>query len=92
MAKIAVVYYSGYGHTYEMAKALGEGAESAGAEVRLRKVRELAPEEVIATQKGWHDHRVATQHVHEASLDDLDQLGEFASIEAGTRCDANFGK
>ena len=78
MAKIAVIYYSAYGHTYEMAKALEAGAQSAGAETRLRKVRELAPDEVIATQKGWADHRVATQHVHEATVDDLEWADGFA--------------
>jgi len=78
VAKIAVIYYSAYGHTYEMAKSLEEGAKSVGAETRLRKVRELAPDEVIATQKGWHDHRVATQHVPEATLDDLEWANGFA--------------
>jgi NAD(P)H dehydrogenase (quinone) len=78
MAKIVVVYYSAYGHTYEMAKALEEGAKAVGSETRLRKVRELAPDEVIATQKGWHDHRVATQHVHEVALDDLEWADGFA--------------
>ena len=78
MAKIAVVYYSAYGHTFELARAVEEGAKSAGAETRLRKVRELAPDEVVATQKGWHDHRVATQHVPEATLDDLEWADGFA--------------
>jgi NAD(P)H dehydrogenase (quinone) len=76
--KIAIVYYSAYGHTYELARALENGAKSAGAETRLRKVRELAPDEVIATQKGWHEHRVATQHVPEATLDDLAWADAFA--------------
>jgi NAD(P)H dehydrogenase (quinone) len=78
LAKIVVVYYSAYGHTYELAKALEEGAASAGASTRLRKVRELAPDEVIATQKGWLDHRIATQHVAEATLDDLQWADGFA--------------
>ncbi len=78
MTKIAVIYYSAYGHTYELAKAVQEGAKSVGAETRLRKVRELAPDEVIATQKGWAQHRVATQHVTEATLEDLDWADGFA--------------
>jgi NAD(P)H dehydrogenase (quinone) len=78
LAKIAIVYYSAYGHTYELARSVEEGAKSAGAETRLRKVRELAPDEVVATQKGWHDHRVATQHVPEASLEDLEWADGFA--------------
>jgi NAD(P)H dehydrogenase (quinone) len=78
MAKIAVVYYSTYGHTYELARKVEEGAKSAGAETRLRKVRELAPDEVIATQQGWKDHRVATQHVPEATLEDLEWADGYA--------------
>jgi len=72
MAKIAVIYYSSTGNTYEIAKAVEEGARQAGAETRLRKVRELAPDEVIATQAGWQAHVQATADVPEASLDDLD--------------------
>jgi NAD(P)H dehydrogenase (quinone) len=78
LSKIAIIYYSSYGHTYELAKELEAGAKGAGAEVRVRKVRELAPDEVIATQQGWHDHRVATQHVPEASLEDLEWADGFA--------------
>ena len=78
MANIAVIYYSTYGHTYRLAQAVEEGAKAAGAQTRLRRVRELAPDEVIATQKGWHDHRVATQHVQEATLDDLEWADGFA--------------
>jgi NAD(P)H dehydrogenase (quinone) len=77
VAKVAVIYYSTYGHTYRIAQAVEAGAKSAGVEVRLRKVRELAPEEAIASQKGWVDHRIATQHVPEATLDDLDWADGF---------------
>jgi NAD(P)H dehydrogenase (quinone) len=42
-----------------------------GAEVRLRKVRELAPEEAIATNQGWVAHRLESQHVPEATNEDL---------------------
>ncbi len=72
MAKIAIIYYSSTGNTYEIAKAVEEGATQAGAETRLRKVRELAPDEVIATQAGWQAYVQATAGVPEATLDDLD--------------------
>lgn len=72
MAKIAIIYYSSTGHAYKMAKAYEEGAKAAGAETRLRKVRELAPDEVIATNAGWKAHAEETEHVAEATLDDLD--------------------
>jgi NAD(P)H dehydrogenase (quinone) len=47
MSKIVVVYCSATGHIYEMAEAVVNGAEDGGAEVRLRRVAELAPREVI---------------------------------------------
>jgi NAD(P)H dehydrogenase (quinone) len=67
----AVIYYSATGTTYQMALAAAEAAEKAGAEVRLRKVRELAPDEAVASNEGWAAHRLATQDVPEATLDDL---------------------
>ena len=42
MAKIAVVYYSSTGNTHQLAQAVAQGAEDAGAEVRLRRVAETA--------------------------------------------------
>jgi NAD(P)H dehydrogenase (quinone) len=69
--KVAVIYYSATGTTYSLARAVEEGARAAGAEVRLRKVHELAPEEAIASNEGWSAHRLETQNVEEASLDDL---------------------
>jgi NAD(P)H dehydrogenase (quinone) len=78
MANIAVIYYSSTGNAYKVAQAVEEGALSAGATVRVRKVRELAPDEAIASNKGWEQHRVATQHVAEATLADLEWADGFA--------------
>ena len=39
--------------------------------MRLRKVRELAPDEAIRSNSGWQAHRLETQDVPEAQLDDL---------------------
>jgi len=69
--KLAVIYYSATGTTYRLARGIEEGAGQAGAEVRLRKVRELAPEEAISSNQGWAAHRLETQNVAEAALDDL---------------------
>ena len=69
---VAVIYYSSTGMTYHLAKAVTDGASAAGAEVRLLKVKELAPEEAIKSNEGWDAHRKETQDVPEASLDDLE--------------------
>ena len=69
--KLSVIYYSATGTTYRLAQGIEEGAREAGAEVRLRKVHELAPEAAIASNEGWGAHRRETEHVAEATLDDL---------------------
>jgi len=71
MARIAVIYYSSTGRNYEVAQAVEAGALAAGAETRLRKVRELAPDEAIDRNPGWRSHADATREVPEATLDDL---------------------
>lgn len=70
--RTAVIYYSATGTTYRLAEAVAEGARDAGADVRLLKVHELAPEEAIASNEGWNQHRLQAQDVPEATLDDLD--------------------
>src|ERR1017187_1815968 len=71
MTKIAIIYYSSTGHNYQLAVAAEQGAKSQGAETRLRKVKELASDSAIATNKGWQTHATATKHVEEATNDDL---------------------
>jgi NAD(P)H dehydrogenase (quinone) len=72
MVKALIVYYSATGTTYALAQGIEQGATEAGAEVRLRKVRELAPDEAIASNAGWSGHRLETQHIEEATLADLE--------------------
>ena len=50
MAKVLVLYYSAYGHIEKMAGAVAEGVRQAGAEVVIKRVPELVPEEVARTQ------------------------------------------
>lgn len=69
---VAVIYYSATGTVFELAKAAATAAEKTGADTRLRKVHELAPAAAIASNQGWAAHAAATQHVVEASLDDLE--------------------
>jgi NAD(P)H dehydrogenase (quinone) len=68
---MSVIYYSSTGTTYAIAAAVAEGAREAGADVRLRKVRELAPEDAIAANDGWVAHAAATEDVPEATGDDM---------------------
>jgi NAD(P)H dehydrogenase (quinone) len=46
MSKVLVLYYSSYGHIEKMAEAVAKGAREAGAEVAVKRVPELVPEEI----------------------------------------------
>ena len=77
MAKIAVIYYSATGNVHKLARAVEEGAKEAGADVRFRKVHELAPEEAVRSNRGWSDHALMTEDVAEASLEDLEWADSY---------------
>lgn len=70
--KAAIIYYSSTGANYQLSKWAQQGAEKAGAEVRVRKVKELAPESAIETNAAWKKHSAETKSIQEASLEDLE--------------------
>ncbi len=69
--KVAVIYYSATGTVHRLAEAVAEGARAAGAEVRLRRVAELAPEASVRSNPKWAAHLEATRNVPVAQIDDL---------------------
>ncbi|AZB43194.1 NAD(P)H:quinone oxidoreductase [Bacillus sp. FJAT-42376] len=69
---VAVIYYSSTGTNYQLAKWAEEGAKSFGAEVKVLKVKELAPKEAIESNPAWKAHYEETAGVPEASLADLE--------------------
>ncbi len=69
--KITVLFYSTYGTNHRIAQLAAEAAEAAGAEVRLRRVRETAPKEVVEGQDAWREQLQTMQDIPEASPDDM---------------------
>ena len=77
--RILITYYSATGSVHRLAKAVEAGAEVAGAEVRLRRVAELAPLEAIASNPDWVAHKQETDDlVPVVTLDDLDWADGYA--------------
>ena len=69
--KVLVVFYSTYGHIYQMAQAVAEGVKQvAGAEVELRRVPETLPDGVLE-QMGAVDAQKAFSHIPVCSVDEL---------------------
>jgi len=69
--KLAVIYYSATGTVESMARRIAETAEAAGAEVRLRHVAELAPQEAIDSNDAWRAHVEAVADEPKAEVDDI---------------------
>ena len=86
MAKVLVLYYSAYGHIETMAYAVAEGAKSAGAEVTVKRVPELVPEEVAKASYFKVDQ--------EAPIATPDELAEYDAIivGAGTHFGTEIGR
>jgi NAD(P)H dehydrogenase (quinone) len=68
---VAIVYYSATGTVHALARAVAEGAEKAGATVRLRKVHETAPPSAIHARPEWTQHIQDTADIAEVAHDDL---------------------
>jgi NAD(P)H dehydrogenase (quinone) len=75
MAKVLVLYYSTYGHIETMAGAIAEGARSAGAEVTIKRVPELMPEEVAKAAHAKLDQA--------APIASPGELGDYDAVIVG---------
>jgi len=79
--KIAVIFYSTYGTNHQVAEAAAEAAKEAGAEVRLLRVPETAPAEVVAGQDAWKAQVEKASSIPEVTLDDMEWAdGYFISV------------
>ncbi|MFI0895739.1 NAD(P)H:quinone oxidoreductase [Streptomyces sp. NPDC020983] len=69
---VAVIYYSSTGTVARIAEAVAETAKKAGADVRLRRVAELAPDAAIDANPAWRANVEATADIPEAEAADME--------------------
>ncbi|UCC68480.1 MAG: NAD(P)H:quinone oxidoreductase [Armatimonadota bacterium] len=79
--KILVLYYSMTGNTYRMANLVAEGARQAGAEVDIKTVPELVPDEVVQADESA---RKAKQEQADVPIAKPDELADYHAIIVGT--------
>ncbi|AOV06476.1 NAD(P)H:quinone oxidoreductase [Sporosarcina ureilytica] len=72
MTKTAIVYYSAGGTNYRLAKWAEDGAKAAGAEVKVLKIPETAPQAAIDANERWKVHAQTTKNVPEVTPEDLE--------------------
>jgi NAD(P)H dehydrogenase (quinone) len=76
MTKVLVLYYSAYGHIEKMAEAVAEGAREAGAEVDIKRVPELVPDEIASKSYYKLDQK--------APIAKIEDLANYDAIVVGT--------
>jgi len=81
MAKVLVLYYSAWGHMEQMAYAAAEGAKEAGAEVTVKRVPELVPDDVAKAAHYKLDQK--------APIAKPEELANYDAIIFG--CGTRFG-
>ncbi|WP_340538164.1 NAD(P)H:quinone oxidoreductase [Nocardioides sp. GXZ039] len=84
MTKLSIIYYSSYGTAHAMASRMAATAEAKGAEVRLRRVRETAPDEVVQSVEGWAAHAASVGGQPVAEPEDID-WADAVIMGSGTR-------
>lgn len=72
-ARVLVAFYSTYGHTFQMARAVTDGAgEVVHTQTRLRCIPELlAARDALSGQKAYQKAQAQMRNVDEVTLDDL---------------------
>ncbi len=82
--RMLIVFYSRSGSVESLAKAAAESAREAGAEVRLRRAREVASEESMAQVKGWLEDARRQNALYEVPTKDDAEWAD--AILFGTPC------
>ena len=76
MPKVLILYYSAYGHIETMADAVAQGAREAGAQVAVKRVPELVPEQIARQAHFKLDQR--------APVATIEELADYDAIIIGT--------
>ncbi|MBE7211315.1 MAG: NAD(P)H:quinone oxidoreductase [Gluconacetobacter diazotrophicus] len=83
-ARLLVVFYSRFGSVEKLAVAIADAAREAGAEVRLRRAREVAPVEQQEKVKGWRESAERQNALYDAPSNDDAEWAD--AIIFGTPC------
>ena len=75
--KLAILFYSTYGTNHAMAEIAAEAARAAGAEVRLLRIAETAPEAVVNSQDGWKAAAAAQSGIAVATPEDMEWANAY---------------
>lgn len=76
-AKVLIAFYSTYGTNHQVAAHAAEAAAAAGAEVRLRRFAETAPQAAIDSQEAWKAQIERMKDIPVISTDDMEWANAY---------------
>lgn len=80
--KILVLFYSSYGHLYEMAKAVVKGASKVeGAKVDIKRIPETLSDDILKKQGAYEFQKKGLKDIPIANVD---ELADYDAIIFGT--------
>lgn len=89
--RLAVIFYSTYGTNHQMSEIAAEAARAAGADVRLLRVRETVPDEIVETQEAWKAQREKMKDIRVAGPEDMEWADAYL-FSAPTRFGVSAGQ
>jgi len=75
--KLAVLFYSTYGTNHAMAEIAADAARAGGAEVRLLRIAETAPEAVVNGQDAWKAQVEKVSDIPVATPEDMEWANAY---------------
>ncbi len=78
--RLSIVFYSTYGTNHAVAETAAKAARAKGAEVRLVRVAETAPMEVVKTQGAWVEQLDKMQDIPVATSDDMEWANAYLFV------------
>jgi NAD(P)H dehydrogenase (quinone) len=82
---ILIAFYSRSGVTEKLAQAISDGAKEAGAEVRLRRVRDFVADAIIQRVPGWAENRNRMEKEYPAPSEDDAEWADGIILGTPTR-------
>ena len=79
-AKVQIIFYSMYGHIYQLAESIAQGARETGASVELLQVAETLPQEILAKMHAVEAKKACAQ----VPVARIDHLADADAIIIGT--------
>lgn len=75
--KLAIIFYSTYGTNHKMASIAAEAAKKTNAEVRLLKVAETVPDDIVSRQEAWKAQADKTADIPTATVEDMEWANAY---------------